>query len=469
MHEYNPVTPDLRRRIAEALGAGARVFAPEPGSDYARDHSTLLHEPELVVEPESAEQVARLLRLANEHRFPVTPRGGGTGTAGGCLTRHGGVVLALASMRSILEVSKEDMIARVQPGVITRDLREAARAVNLFYPPDPAGLDRSTVGGNAATGAGGPSCLKYGTTKDYILGLDCVLPTGESFSTGVRTRKGVVGYDLTKLLIGSEGTLGVITSLTLKLIPHPPDTGSLAMIFPDLHRASETLTRIMGSGHFPSALEFIDPKSFDLVRSQAPFPVPSGRPAVIILETDGPSRSVREEIEAIRSICRYSGSIGDFAAFEPQDREGIWAMRRQISTRIRERAGLLYAEDIAVPPGSIAQLIDELPSFESDYGLEIFSFGHAGDGNIHLNMTADRDSRPDRVEKGVVAVLKRVLEMGGTISGEHGIGEAKTGFVGLELSTESLRLQRGIKKLFDPGGILNPGKLFPEQGRTGPA
>jgi D-lactate dehydrogenase (cytochrome) len=276
----------------------------------------------------------------------------------------------------------------------------------------------------------------------------------------VRTRKGVVGYDLTKLLIGSEGTLGVIAGLTLKLIPHPPDAASLVMVFPDLHRASETLTRILGSGHFPSALDFIDPKSFDLVRPEAPFSPPSGRAALVILETDGPSGSVREEIETIRTMCRESGAIGEHAAFEPQERERVWAMRRTISTRIRERADLLFAEDVAVPPGRIAHLIDELPSYETAYGLEIYSFGHAGDGNIHLNITPAGGTGTDLLERGVVAVLKRVLDMGGTISGEHGIGEAKRDYVGLELSPESIRLQRGIKQLFDPQEILNPGKIF---------
>ena len=459
---YTPITAELRGRINRALGAGCEVADPKALATYDRDASELRHTPEMVVRVHSREQVQALLRLANQYRFPVTPRSGGTGLAGGCLSACGGVVLDLSGMDRIFSIDTRNLIAEVQPGVVTQKLRDAARAAGLFYPPDPASLAESTLGGNAATNAGGPACVKYGTTKDYILGLEAVLPNGRLIRTGVQTRKGVVGYDLTHLIVGSEGTLGVITALTLKLIPHPPAVTGMVAVFDDLETAMEAVAQVMTRGHLPSAIEFLDHKCLALVGDQLPFDLPSRTASLLIIETDGVAGTVADEIGDIGRICREVGAVHLQPAASSEERERIWEARRQVSLRIHDHAALYVSEDVAVPLGCIADLVARLPEYEQTYGLDIFAFGHAGDGNIHLNVTASDQKHREQVEEGIHALLRLVLEMGGTISGEHGIGAAKIQYLPMELSAESIRLQQGIKALFDPNGVLNPGKLFPD-------
>jgi D-lactate dehydrogenase (cytochrome) len=363
-------------------------------------------------------------------------------------------------MNRIRSIDPVNLIAEVEPGVITKDLRDAAREKGLYYPPDPAGMDESTIGGNAGTNAGGPACVKYGTTKDYVLGLEAVLPSGDAIRTGVRTRKGVVGYDLTHLMVGSEGTLGVITDLTLKLIPHPPAVAALAAVFGDLHTAMNTVSEIMSRGHLPSAIEFMDHKSLHLVGDLLPFSVAGEQAAVLIVEVDGVPAPIAQEIEQIGDICRERGATRLLPAVDEADRKRVWEVRRQISLRIHDTAPLYVPEDVVVPIGRIAELVDALPEFEARYQLLIYAFGHAGDGNIHLNITAASRENLERVESGVKALLSKVLDLGGTISGEHGIGAAKITHLPMELSTESIELQKGIKRLFDPNLVLNPGKIF---------
>jgi len=457
---YTAITDDIRRRISAEVGPECVIHDAQALRPYSKDASELCHAPELVVLPRSTEQVSRLLRLANELRFPVTPRGGGTGLAGGCLTPLGGVVLSLERMDRILSVDKANLVAEVEPGVITQNLREAARAKGLLYPPDPAGMDRSTIGGNAATNAGGPACLKYGTTRDYVLGLTAVLPTGEIITAGVRTRKGVVGYDLARLIVGSEGTLGVITSLCLKLIPHPKAVAGMAAIFPSMDAAMRAVSAIMNRGFLPSALEFMDHKCIGLVRDLLPFPTPQGQAAMLVIESDGAAGQVESEVQAMAAVCNELGATSILRARDAAESDRVWAARRAVSLRIHESAPLYMSEDVVVPIGRIAELAAELAAFEKRFGLAIYAFGHAGDGNIHLNITAPDMSLRPRAEEGARAMLARVLELGGTISGEHGIGQAKMDFVPMEVGPESLRLQMGIKRLFDPRLILNPGKIF---------
>jgi len=353
--------------------------------------------------------------------------------------------------------------AEVEPGTLTKTLRDAAQSKGLFFPPDPAGMDQSTIGGNAATNAGGPSCVKYGTTKDYVLGLEVVLPSGRLIKTGTRTRKGVVGYDLTQLLVGSEGTLGIITGLILKLIPFPEAVSGTSAVFNDLPVAMGAVTKILTSGHLPSAIEFLDAKCLSLVNDLLPFKVPGEKSTLLIIELDGAPEQIRHEIDVIGKICEDVGATYLLPAPDKEERELIWEMRRQVSLRIHDNSALYIPEDVAVPLGKIPALVAELlPKFEAEYGLKIYAFGHAGDGNIHLNITAQsRDNMP-RVEKGVQNILARVIRMGGTISGEHGIGEAKKQYLPMELSAESIRLQTEIKNVFDPNMVLNPGKIFPE-------
>lgn len=464
MSIFLPIGEQVKREIRDAVGDEAVIAEPERIAPFAKDETVgLARTPELVVEPAEVAQIQALLRLANLRRFPVTPRGLGTGLAGGAVPFCGGVVLSMARMNRILLIDGENLLAEVEPGVRTADLREAARRQGLFYPPDPASLDKCSVGGNASTNAGGPACVKYGTTRDYVMGLDVVLPTGELISAGVRTRKGVVGYDLARLIVGSEGTLGVITKLVLKLLAAPASVATIAAVFDRLPEALQAVTTLLTSGHLPSAVEFLDGRCLSLVSDLLPFPGISGAGAFLLVETDGNPEAVAGEVDAVTRICREGGAKDVLSAPEGDVRERIWEVRREISKRIEERhAALDIHEDIAVPIGRIAEFAGGLRSLEERCGMMIYTFGHAGDGNLHLNITAEGTPEPGRIEEGISAVLERVLAMDGTISGEHGIGLLKKPYIGMEISPASLRLQRGIKRLFDPRGILNPGKIFPD-------
>ncbi|GKT08005.1 FAD-binding oxidoreductase [Desulforhabdus sp. TSK] len=457
---YKPLTEEAIARICEAVGEDACVNDSDELRELGHDASEFNGLPLLVVEAVSAHQVQALLRLANALHFPVTPRGSGTGLTGGAVPLFGGVVLSLARMNRILSIDRENLITVVQPGVINMDLKKAVQREGLFYPPDPASLDTCSVGGNAATNAAGPSCIKYGTTCDYVLGLEAVLPSGELIRTGCRTRKGVVGYDLTHLLVGSEGTLGVITELVLRLIPHPPAVTTLVGLFPRLSAAMGAVASVLGQGHIPCAMEFMDRHCLELVGDCLPFEGVQESGAFLLVEIDGVPDVIQREIEAIGEICLECEAVNVLLAPDSHKRSQMWDVRKEVSLRVERHFPLYIPEDIVVPIGRIAEFVEGLPEMEQRYGMKIYSFGHAGDGNIHLNITAEDRRMLDRVEEGITEILKRVLAMGGTISGEHGIGMAKRRYLPLELSPESIRIQREIKKVFDPHLILNPGKIF---------
>lgn len=462
MSKYSPITSEIKKAILERIGAESLISSPDALADYAGDASTLSFTPELVVLAKSVSDVQALMELANRYHFPVTPRGGGSGLAGACLPSCGGVVLSTAGLNRITLIDTNNFIMKVEPGVISQQVRDAAAAKGLFYPPDPAGMDLSTIGGNAATDAGGPACVKYGTTRDYILGLDAVLPSGQLIRTGVQTRKGVVGYDLSNLIVGSEGTLGIITSLTLKLLPKPAATTGMMCVFNDMVSAMNSVAAIMGKGHLPSAIEFLDHKCLSLIGELLPFSLPGEKPSILIIEIDGPKNQINEEIEAICSLVTELGAIELIRAESEEERSQIWAVRRQVSLRIHDYAELYIPEDIVVPLTAIAELVDALPFYEEKYGIEVFAFGHAGDGNIHLNITTQDADKMELAREGTKALLELTLRLQGTISGEHGIGIAKAEYLAMELTEDSIALQKGIKKLFDPNMVLNPGKIFSE-------
>ncbi len=460
MRCYTPITPEILEEIKREVGPDAVIRAAGKLCEYEKDAGGDAYLPEVVVEAKSSRQVGALLRLANIYSFPVTPRGLGTGLAGGSVPLFGGVVLSLAGMNRILSIEKDNLVAVMEPGVVTRDLQDAVRREGLFYPPDPASLETCSIGGNAATNAGGPSCVKYGTTRDYVLGLEAVLPSGEIIEAGVRTRKGVVGYDLRHLLLGSEGTLGVITKLILKLIPHPQTVTTLVAFFPRLTSAMNAVTAMLVRGHVPCALEFLDDRCLEITGDLLPFKAGRSAKAMLIVETDGIQKVIETEMEAIGNICMEQGAADVVMAPDSLKRARIWEIRREVSLRIENRYPLYLHEDIVVPIGKIADMVGYLHEFEERYGIRIYSFGHAGDGNIHVNITAEDRKCKDRAEEGIADLLRLVLSMGGTISGEHGIGLAKKQFLPMELSAESIRVQKEIKKVFDPLNILNPGKIF---------
>jgi len=461
MNPYTSLSNDLISTIEAALTPDCILSAPSALADYCGDASKLQHMPELVVRARNTADIQKLMQLANQYNFPVTPRGGGSGLTGACLPHLGGVVLSTADLDSVKKVDNRNFIMEVEAGTISQKVRETAAEHGLYYPPDPAGMDLSTIGGNAATDAGGPACVKYGTTRDYILGLEAVLPDGRLIHTGVKTRKGVVGYDLTNLLIGSEGTLGIITSLILKLLPKPPAVTGLMCVFENMVSAMNGVSRIMGEGHLPCAIEFLDHRCLSLVGEMLPFALPGPNASLLIIEIDGPAEQITREIEIIKTLAEHEGATHSIFAEEKEQREKIWDVRRQVSLRVRDYANVYMPEDIAVPLTGIAELIEALPGYEKRYKVEIFAFGHAGDGNIHLNVTSQHETDKEQCEKAVRDLMQLSLNLHGTISGEHGIGLAKKQYLTMELSTDSIAMQTGIKQLFDPNNILNPGKIFP--------
>ena len=459
-HPYTPLDEGVLRRIRQAVGDKALILDASVRETFGKDATETGFLPDAVVEATTVQQVEALLKLANEVRFPVTPRGTGTGLTGGSVPVFGGVTLSLERMNRILRIDAANLVAEVEPGVVNGDLKKAARELGLFYPPDPASFETCSLGGNVATNAGGASCVKYGTTRDYVLGLEAVLPTGNRIITGVQTRKGVVGYDLTRLLVGSEGTLGVITRLILKLIPLPPAVMTLVAFFPDLPSAMHGVMQILSMGYTPCALEFLDRHCLELVGNLLPFEGVGNAGAFLLVEADGAPRSVEREIEEMGELCIEAGACQAFLAPDSVKRSKMWDVRREVSLRIEQGASLYVPEDVVVPLGRISELVEGLPELESRFRVRIYSFGHAGDGNIHLNFTSRSWDSIDRVQGAIEAVLDKVLAMGGTISGEHGVGLVKKHFMARELCVESLRLQREIKRVFDPNNILNPGKLF---------
>ncbi len=419
--------------------------------------------PDLVVFPLSSFHVSEVLRIANEYKFPVVPRGQGSGVTGGAVPTSGGVVMVFTKMNRIKEIDKENLIAIVEPGVITYDLQEEVKKYGLFYPPDPASHRYSTIGGNVAECAGGPNSLKYGVTRDYVLGLEVVLPTGEIMRTGVRTMKGVVGYDLTRLFVGSEGTLCVITEITLKLIPLPESKATILAFFREVEDAAVCVSKIIAERIVPAVMEFMDKASIICIERANPIGVPENTGALLLIEVDGDRASVRSQVEKIVSVLKEKGVSEFRVTYDPIEAENLWLARRTLSQATYNLNPIKIAEDVVVPRSKIPVLIRKLEELSGRLGIPILSFGHAGDGNFHVSiMIKDEPQDFKKAEEAVREIFRETLRLKGTISGEHGIGILKADYIDMELSQEALSVMAKIKKLFDPNNILNPGKIFPK-------
>ena len=429
---------------------------------YAADALGIGAPPDLVVFPGSTQDVSTLSRLCHEHRIPLVVRGAGTGYTGGAVPTHGGVVLSMARLNRILEIDETNLLAIVEPNVVTADLQRAVEAVGLFYPPDPASLETSSIGGNVAECAGGPRAFKYGTTKRYVLALEAVLPGGEVVHTGSKAVKNVVGYDLTQLLVGSEGTLAVITKITLRLIPKPPARATLAAPFRSIRDAVNAVTALLHERVVPAAIELIDDDSLRAAERYAGKAVAQGQ-ALLIVECDGTPAAVEEEIGRVERACLASGAVQVTRAADEAAREELWTVRRQVSLALRATGLLKINHDVVVPRGRIPELFDAVERLRRDYALTIACFGHAGDGNIHVNLMIRRDDADElaRAQRAERTLFEQVVALEGSISGEHGIGFAKAKYLSLELDAAQIELLKRIKAAFDPHGILNPGKIFP--------
>src|SRR5512140_3388552 len=411
--------------------------------------------PDAVVYPVNAEEVRR----------PVLPRGAGSGFSGGSLPVHGGVVLSTERMDRIVAIDTENLYAVVEPGVVTGTLKEEARKRGLFYPPDPASLKFSTLGGNIAECAGGMCAVKYGVTRDYVLGLEAVLGTGELVRTGVATAKGVVGYDLTRMLVGSEGTLGIVTRATLRLIPLPQAAATLLALFPGNREASDAVNAVVAARVTPSAMELMDRTAIDCVQALMPVPLPGGTGSALLLEVDGPEGQVAREADLLTEVCRAHGAIEVRRASDAHGRDELWKLRRSISPSLRRLAPVKLNEDIVVPRSRLADMFAFLSDLSGRTNVRIVTFGHAGGGNIHVTIMISGTDADEtrRAEEAVGEVFRKTVEMGGTISGEHGVGISKAPFLEMEVGPLGVAVMKRLKECFDPNGILNPGKIFLEE------
>ena len=466
-----PDTASLRDRLVAVVGYDRVSTGPAELLTYSYDGTFQQRVPDFVVAPERTEQVAAVLAAANELGVPVVPRGASSGLAGGTIPESGGVVLNLAGMRRIVEVDAANGVAVVEPGVITADLQAAVERVGLFYPPDPASLQQSTIGGNVNTNAGGPRCLKYGATRDYVLGLTVALVDGRVLRLGGKVVKSSTGYQLVQLFVGSEGTLGVVTEAILKLLPLPGCRATAMAIFPRLDDAGVAVTRLLTSGILPVAVELMDQTTINLVEDHTGMGLPRAAEALLLLEQDGnDAAAALQDVERMADICRSSGASEVQVARDTAERDRLWAARRAVSPALGRVAPNKLGEDIVVPRAAVPEMIRRVRQIAEEHRLTIPIFGHAGDGNLHPNVLFDRrrDGELERVEGAAAAIFRAALELGGTLSGEHGIGTLKREFMEEALGAEVVGLMRGVKRLLDPKGILNPGKKLPSgRGESG--
>jgi len=465
---YSKITPDLIKKLTSIVSP-ENIITPEGDIEpYSHDETEdLRFQPEVAVKPTSTAQVSEILKLCFEKNIPVTPRGGGTGLSGGALPIYGGLVLSLEKMNKILEIDTANLMAVVEPGVITQIFQEEVEKIGLFYPPDPASKGSCLLGGNVAECAGGPRALKYGVTKDYIYGLEVVLASGEIINTGGKLLKNVSGYNLTQIIIGSEGTLGIVTKIIIKLVPLPLFRKTLLVPFDDLEKGAYALTQIFFNRIIPCAAEFIDKKAIQALETKQGKTFPySDSEALLLLQVDGNDENLMEkEIEKIGEVCLNCGAVDVFVADNKEKQEELWKMRRGLSEAVKS-ISVYREEDTVVPRAKLPELMKMLREIEKKYDINIICYGHAGDGNIHANVIKDKmpDEKWNQVLPEVVKeIFEEVVKLGGSISGEHGIGYVQKEYMPIALSEIELKLMREIKRVFDPKNILNPGKMFPER------
>jgi glycolate oxidase len=434
------------------------------GKDYTED---LCYAPQLVLKPIDAQQISEILKYCNTHTIAVTPRGAGTGLSGGSLPIYGGISLSLERMNRIIAIDEDNLQATVEPGVINEVLRNAVEVKGLFYPPDPASKGSCFLGGNIAHSSGGPKCVKYGTTKDYVLNLEIVLPTGEIIWTGADTLKNATGYNLTQLIIGSEGTLAIVTKIILRLIPKPQHDLLLWAAFENAEQACAVVPKIFHKGLVPSALEFMERKAVELSVARHNMSFDFGmEQAYLLIEVDGNDISqLNKEIDSIYQILESNGCNHILLAEDTTTKEKFWKIRRSIGEVVKSH-GVYKEEDTVVKRANLPQLYNKVKALEQIFGFESICYGHAGDGNLHVNILqgAMTDAAwKNELPKAITSIFETCKALGGTISGEHGIGLVQKQYMSIVLSETHFQLMRGIKTTFDPNGILNPGKIFPDK------
>jgi len=464
---YNQVNVEIIQTLRKIVGEGNVLLGAERMEPYTHDQVIGLRaDPEVVVLVTSAQQVSQVLRLAQQTRVPVTPRGAGYGLSGGAVPVHGGIVLSLEKMNRILEIDQKNLMITVEPGVITGDIHRAVEAEGLFYPPDPASLDSCFIGGNIAEGAGGPRAVKYGVTKDYVCGLEAVLPSGEIITCGGKLVKNVTGYNLIQLLIGSEGTLAVVTKIILRLIPLPKVQVDLLVPYDDFQAAADTVSDIIAHRIVPTTIEFMERDSVLVVERLLGKQVPyDDAQACLLIQLDGNRReAVDADSEVVGELCLQHGARDVLVARDRGTRDRLWEARRLIIEALKHESPINHMEDVVVPRAEIPALLKGIREIARRHDVRIVSFGHAGDGNVHVNVL--KDAMPDeRWEMLVPVVAEEIyrlsIALGGTITGEHGIGATRRKYLPLALDEAQIEIMRRIKAAFDPNYILNPGKVLP--------
>ncbi|HEY3249868.1 MAG TPA: FAD-linked oxidase C-terminal domain-containing protein [Ignavibacteria bacterium] len=462
---YNKVTPEITGRLKAIVGDKNVLVDNESIALHSEDETEDLHfAPEIIITPTSSKQISEILKLANECNIPVTPRGGGTGLSGGSLAVYGGICLSMKKLNRIIEIDDKNSQAIVEPGVITQVFQEEVEKRGLFYPPDPASRGSCHLGGNLAECSGGPRAVKYGVTKDYVLGLEAVLPTGEVINTGGRVLKNVTGYNLTQLIIGSEGTLAVITKIIFRLIPLPKHKKVILAAFSSLEDATDAVAKIFQQGITPSAIEFMEKAAVKAAeeRQNKKFPNSDGE-AQLFIEVDGNyPEQLDKDIEQIAGIVYEFNPLDVVLAEDEQKVEDVWALRRGIGEAVKSISPY-KEEDTVVPRANMTKLVKGVKEISAKYGITTICYGHSGDGNIHVNILKDKldDATWEKnLDSAIREIFELTVSLEGMISGEHGIGYSQKAYLPIALSQTELGLMKNIKKTFDPKGILNPGKIF---------
>ncbi|MBK8252163.1 MAG: FAD-binding protein [Polyangiaceae bacterium] len=460
----NALIEKARILLDRALGPSKLITGADACAAYSSDESDQEPAvPDIVVLASSPADIATALTIANDVGVPITPRGAGSGKSGGAVPVAGGIVLATSGLSNIIEIDREGLIAVVEPGVILADLHYAVEAENLFYPPDPNSVKMCALGGNIAENASGPRCFKYGPTRDYVLGLDVITMSGQTLAVGKRTVKGVTGYDVTSLLVGSEGTLAVTTRAVVKLIPKPESVATLLALFKNVGDAGNAVSAMVAARLRPRCIELLDSATLNAVRAKG-VAVDEQADAMLLLEVDGAEVACENEMERIGNACTSAGALDVLAAQDAAQRERLWEARRMLSAATRAMARYKISEDVVVPRPQLPALLQSIEKISEKTGVRMLSYGHAGDGNLHVNLLWNEKEQTPHVEEALKQLFMSVISMRGTLSGEHGIGASKAAYLPLEQSADLIALQRQLKAVFDPKGLLNPGKIFPRIG-----
>ncbi|MGJ9385776.1 glycolate oxidase subunit GlcD [Salipaludibacillus sp. CF4.18] len=458
----------VKKKLIEVIGKENFLDSNEARLVYSYDATPNFQSlPDAVIMPGSSEEVQKIIKICNQYEVPIVPRGSGTNLCAGTCPTHAGIVLTFNRMNKIIEIDEENLTVTVQPGVITLQMINAVEAKGLFYPPDPSSMKISTLGGNISECSGGLRGLKYGVTKDYVLGLEIVLPNGDIIKTGGKLAKDVAGYDLTSLFVGSEGTLGIVTEAIFKLIPIPETKKTMLALFSNMDEAAKTVSKIIANKIIPATLEFLDKKTCEVVEDFAKVGLPTHANAVLLIEQDGPLETVNKDIQRISEICEEGNAISVKIATSNEEALALSTARRSALSALARLKPTTILEDATVPRSEIRKMVQAINEIAKKYDVTICTFGHAGDGNLHPTCLTDARDQEEmhRVEQAFEEIFAKAIELGGTITGEHGVGEMKSPYLAWKMGEEGVNAMKAVKSAFDPKGIMNPGKVFAKDTR----